>query len=113
MGVANELPQMMICTEATSWVKHAGGAGRLMHVRGAHNHQEGFDYFMYLAFCGAIVCLEFKKQGRCIIANTRPLLIDCPSAQSQSALFLGFGSLEITIHAEQQKFNNAEIFLCL
>jgi len=46
-----------MCTETTSWIKHAGGVGQLMQLRGAHRHREGFDYVMFLAFRGIIVCI--------------------------------------------------------
>lgn len=45
-------------TEKTSWIRHAGGAGRLMQIRGAHRHREGFDHVMFLGFRGIIVCTE-------------------------------------------------------
>ena len=49
---------MFMCTEKTSWIKHAGGAGRLMQIRGAHRHKEGFDYTMFLGFRALLVSLN-------------------------------------------------------
>lgn len=47
--------QMFTSTESTSWLRHAGGAARLMQIRGAGRHSTGLDYLMFLTFRGAIV----------------------------------------------------------
>ncbi len=48
---------MYMRTENNSWVRHAGGAGRLMQIRGAHRHREGFDHIMFMGYRGIIVSL--------------------------------------------------------
>ncbi|KAG4433163.1 hypothetical protein IFR05_011347 [Cadophora sp. M221] len=55
-------------TERLSWVTHAGGAGRLMQIRGALRHKDGFDYIMFLGFRGIIIAEA--------VASGRPCFLD-------------------------------------
>ena len=57
-------------TEKVSWVTHAGGAGRLIQIRGAHRHREGSDLIMFLGFRAIIVSFLF------LIAIWRLIVID-------------------------------------
>ncbi|PVH69189.1 hypothetical protein DL98DRAFT_626174 [Cadophora sp. DSE1049] len=44
--------------ENTTWIKHAGGTGALLQMRGARLHESEFDYYMFLACRGPIVSMR-------------------------------------------------------
>ncbi|KUJ18075.1 uncharacterized protein LY89DRAFT_36969 [Mollisia scopiformis] len=53
--------------ENTSWIKHAGGTGALLQVRGAHLHESEFDYYMFLACRGPIISGALMSGTSCYL----------------------------------------------
>lgn len=49
------LYELFSCTKKDAWVKHAGGAGRLIQIRGSARHMNEFDRVMLYAFRGQMV----------------------------------------------------------
>lgn len=76
-------------TERLSWVTHAGGAGRLMQIRGAFRHKNGFDYIMFLGFRGIIV-----SRGHLMYRIKILKVPDRRGCCVRKALLPGFGRLE-------------------
>ena len=60
--------EMLNCTENDSWVRHAGGAARLIQVRGVDRHQTGIDRAIFLACRYAIVIASFQTGERCFLS---------------------------------------------
>ncbi|KAF9769286.1 hypothetical protein IL306_013295 [Fusarium sp. DS 682] len=57
-----------------AWVRHAGGAARLMELRGAERcYESAFEYSMFLAIRGAIVSLAFASY---ILPTCLPAFVD-------------------------------------
>lgn len=50
-----------------SWVRHAGGAGTLMKLRGAARHRTGFDREIYLAYRHALIIQAFEIDTPCFL----------------------------------------------
>ncbi|OCK75439.1 hypothetical protein K432DRAFT_308489 [Lepidopterella palustris CBS 459.81] len=48
----------------TSWIAHAGGASRLIQLRGPDRHRSGFDCAMFMASRGYLVCLNALPRQR-------------------------------------------------
>ncbi|KAL9624277.1 MAG: hypothetical protein Q9160_001524 [Pyrenula sp. 1 TL-2023] len=61
--------EMYTCTTKHSWVKHAGGAGALMRIRGANAHRTGFDRSMYLAFRNILIVEAFESNTPCFLSE--------------------------------------------
>lgn len=59
--------EMYTCTTDHSWVKHAGGAGTLMRMRGPRAHRDGFDKAMYLAFRNILIVEAFESDKPCFL----------------------------------------------
>lgn len=59
--------EMFSSEEDDSWIRHAGGAGTLMRIRGPARHRYGFDREMYLAFRLALVIESFEKDRPCFL----------------------------------------------
>jgi Fungal specific transcription factor domain/Fungal Zn(2)-Cys(6) binuclear cluster domain len=50
-----------------SWIKHAGGAGALMQLRGPKAHRYGLDRSMFLAYRNIIVIQTFEAGKPCFL----------------------------------------------
>ena len=50
-----------------SWIKHAGGAGALMKMRGAQRHRYGFDREIFLACRHSIIIESLHKDEPCFL----------------------------------------------
>lgn len=61
--------EMLNCTENNSWVRHAGGAARLMQVRGVARHRSEFDRAIFVACRYAIVLESFQTGKRCFLSS--------------------------------------------
>ena len=61
--------EMLNCTENCSWIRHAGGAARLMQVRGVARYQTDFDRAMFVACRYAIVLESFQTGTRCFLSS--------------------------------------------
>ncbi|KAH8800383.1 hypothetical protein F5884DRAFT_810157 [Xylogone sp. PMI_703] len=61
------LYELFACTEDSSWVKHSGGAGQLIKLRGPELHKSSFDRDMFNAFKGVIVLESIATETRCFL----------------------------------------------
>ena len=59
--------EMFSSEKGDSWVRHAGGAGTLMRIRGAARHRYGFDREMFLAYRHAILIEAFEHDKPCFL----------------------------------------------
>ena len=59
--------EMFSSDQNESWIRHAGGAGTLMRIRGAARHRYGFDREMYLAYRHTIVIESFEQDKPCFL----------------------------------------------
>lgn len=59
--------EMFSSEKNESWVRHAGGAGTLMRIRGAARHRYGFDREMYLAYRHALIIESFEQDKACFL----------------------------------------------
>lgn len=59
--------EMFNCTEQHSWIRHAGGAGRLIRARGPERHREGFDQIVFMACRHILVMEAFQMQTPCFL----------------------------------------------
>ena len=62
--------ELLTCTERHSWVRHAGGAGNLIRIRGPERHRYGFDRAVFLA-CRFNLVIEAFQIGK-------PCFLDLP-----------------------------------
>ncbi|KAL2075240.1 hypothetical protein VTL71DRAFT_183 [Oculimacula yallundae] len=76
-------------TQDVSWVTHAGGAGKLMQIRGAQRHREGFDYIMFLGFRGIIIAEAVASGKPCFLdaEDWRSIVSSHESYQTSSEIF--------------------------
>jgi hypothetical protein len=51
-----------------SWITHAGGAGRLIQLRGPDRHRSGFDCAMFMAARGYLVRLLHDGHNLALVA---------------------------------------------
>ncbi|KAH8817051.1 hypothetical protein F5884DRAFT_778326 [Xylogone sp. PMI_703] len=81
--------EMLASSEATSWLKHAGGAARLMQIRGAHRHKDGLGYLMYNAFRGSIIYQSLQSGEECFLdgEDWQSLAVNHPDFPSMPLLF--------------------------
>ena len=61
--------EMLNCTENNSWIRHAGGAARLMQVRGVARHQSDFDRAIFMACRYAIFIESYQTGKRCFLSS--------------------------------------------
>ena len=61
--------EMLNCTENNSWVRHAGGAARLIQVRGVARHQTDFDRAIFVACRYAIILESYQTGKRCFLSS--------------------------------------------
>jgi hypothetical protein len=76
--------EVINCTERDSWVRHAGGAGHLMRLRGPSRHLTGFGRDAFLAYRHSLVIEAFLSQNATFLA-VQPWLDLCRSIQSSLA----------------------------
>jgi hypothetical protein len=50
-----------------AWVRHAGGAGTLMKMRGPARHRTGFDREIFLAYRHALIIQAFEAETPCFL----------------------------------------------
>ncbi|KAH7343068.1 hypothetical protein BKA65DRAFT_505459 [Rhexocercosporidium sp. MPI-PUGE-AT-0058] len=99
-------------TQNTSWVTHAGGAGRLMQIRGAHRHKEGFDYIMFLGFRGIIIAEAVASETSCFLDSEdwRSIVASSEIYRTSSETFRfhnGFSNLIASVPAIAVRLNAA------
>ena len=61
--------ELLTCTERNSWVRHAGGAGNLMRLRGPDRHRSGFDATIFLACRYTIITEAYQSRKPCFLAS--------------------------------------------
>ncbi|KIW29713.1 uncharacterized protein PV07_05503 [Cladophialophora immunda] len=61
--------EMFASDSNQSWVRHAGGAGTLMRIRGPSRHLSGLDRDVYLAYRHTIVIDAFMRDDACFLAE--------------------------------------------
>ena len=59
--------EMFASDSDDSWVRHAGGAGTLMKLRGPNKHRTGFDREIYLAYRHALIIQAFEIDSPCFL----------------------------------------------
>ena len=57
------------CTDRDSWVRHAGGAGRLIQLRGPDRHRTGFGRLVFAACRSSLIMDAFEKRVPCFLAE--------------------------------------------
>ena len=60
--------EFMTCTEKNSWVRHAGGAGNLIRLRGPDRHREGYDSSVFLACRYTLMIEAYHSRKPCFLA---------------------------------------------
>lgn len=61
--------EMFASKSNTSWLRHAGGAGLLMRLRGPERHRYGLDRDCFLAYRHTIVIEAFQQDEECFLAK--------------------------------------------
>ena len=59
--------EMFASDSDNSWIRHAGGAGTLMRMRGPERHRTGFDREIYLSYRHALIVQAFESQSPCFL----------------------------------------------
>jgi len=60
--------EFMTCTEKNSWVRHAGGAGKLIRLRGPDRHRTGFGSSVFLSCRYTLMIEAFNSKKPCFLA---------------------------------------------
>ncbi|KAL6720354.1 hypothetical protein ACLMJK_002275 [Lecanora helva] len=60
--------EMMACTERHSWVRHAGGAGNLIRLRGPDRHRDGFGRIIFLSCRYTMILEAYQTRTPCFLA---------------------------------------------
>ena len=60
--------EFMICTEKDSWIRHAGGAGNLIRLRGPDRHRRGYDSSVFLSCRYTMMMEAFLTRRPCFLA---------------------------------------------
>lgn len=61
--------EMFASNSNQAWIRHAGGAGTLMRIRGAARHRHGLDRDVYLAYRHTIVIDAFTRDEACFLSE--------------------------------------------
>lgn len=61
--------EMFASASNSSWLRHAGGAGLLMRLRGPERHRYGLDRDCFLAYRHTIVIEAFQQDEECFLAQ--------------------------------------------
>ena len=57
------------CTDRESWIRHAGGAGRLIQLRGPDRHRTGFGRLVFAACRNSLIMDAFHRRAECFLAE--------------------------------------------
>jgi hypothetical protein len=60
--------EVINCTEKDSWIRHAGGAGHLMRLRGPDRHRSGLGRASFLAYRHSLVIEAFLSRTATFLA---------------------------------------------
>ena len=55
------------CTSDYAWIRHAGGAGRLIQLRGPDRHRSGFGRLVFLACRTSVIMDAFQQSIPCFL----------------------------------------------
>lgn len=55
------------CTDRHSWIKHAGGAGHLIKIRGPARHRAGVDRAVFVACRYSLIMESFQSRTPCFL----------------------------------------------
>ena len=55
------------CTDRHSWIKHAGGAGHLIRLRGPARHRTGIDRTVFMACRYSLIMEAFQNRNPCFL----------------------------------------------
>ena len=55
------------CTDHNSWIKHAGGAGHLIRLRGPDRHRTGIDRTVFMACRYSLIMEAFQSKTACFL----------------------------------------------
>lgn len=55
------------CTDRHSWIKHAGGAGHLIRMRGPARHRTGVDRAVFVACRYSLIMEAFQSRNPCFL----------------------------------------------
>ncbi|MCJ1339617.1 hypothetical protein MMC09_004907 [Bachmanniomyces sp. S44760] len=108
--------ELLTCTERGAWIRHAGGAGRLLQLRGPERHRTGFDRVLFLA-CRHPIAMEcFHKEQPCFLdsepwrelceVNKNSPSFPTPLSEVREEMFLEMIRLPGYIHNVVQAANN-------
>lgn len=61
--------EVFMSNENESWVRHAGGAGTLMRIRGPDRHRHGWDREIFLAYRHTLVVEAFRHGTPCFLGE--------------------------------------------
>ncbi len=59
--------ELLNCTERDSWIRHAGGAGHIMRLRGPERHRTGHGRAIFLAYRNSLVIEAFLARKSCFL----------------------------------------------
>ncbi|EXJ94018.1 hypothetical protein A1O1_02411 [Capronia coronata CBS 617.96] len=96
--------EMLASESNASWVRHAGGAGALMRIRGPKRHLRGIDRDVYLAYRHTIVIDAFQRDEACFLAQ--PEWVDMARQVHEELRSSGIS------HERAEIFDLAEEFYC-
>ena len=81
--------EMLNCTEHDSWIRHAGGAARLMQLRGANRHRTGIDREIFLASRFSLLVQSYRTGKPCFLSSTpwRELSLEIHNSSPEKSAF--------------------------
>ncbi|OCL11126.1 hypothetical protein AOQ84DRAFT_387053 [Glonium stellatum] len=86
------LYELFSCTKKDAWVKHSGGASRLMQIRGSARHMNEFDRVMLYAFRGQMVMEAFMQRSSCFLDSEDWKIVLSDPASSFSSIVLNLSN---------------------
>jgi hypothetical protein len=94
--------EMFASDANSSWVRHSGGAGLLMRIRGPDRHLSGLDRDIYLAYRHTIVIDAFMRDEACFLAE--PAWLDMAKKVHDDMKSSGFPEERLEIFDLAQEF---------
>ncbi|KAG8526296.1 uncharacterized protein KY384_000289 [Bacidia gigantensis] len=91
------------CTSDHSWVRHAGGAGNLIRIRGPAMHRSGFDRSVFLACRFSIIMEAFNQRVPCFL-DSQPWRALGWDLRNEFANELGCGGSSLVLDNTDEEF---------
>ncbi|KAI1615182.1 hypothetical protein EDD36DRAFT_485477 [Exophiala viscosa] len=101
--------EMFASNNNLSWVRHAGGAGTLMRIRGPARHRYGLDRDVYLAYRHTIVIEAFTKDEACFLSE--PEWLDLSKQVHEDLRESGLEPERIAIFDLAEEFYMENVFI--